>query len=92
MQSICSTGAQVEYPIEDFPIKVVGIAHDDFATSVTEIIVLHAPEFVSEGLSIRTSSKGNYLSLTASIRATSRAQLENLYGALNALPMVKMVL
>ena len=92
MQSICSSGAQIEYPIEDFPIKVVGVTHDAFAASVTEVIALHAPEFVAENISIKTSSKGNYLSLTASIRATSKEHLETLYGALNALPMVKMVL
>lgn len=92
MQSICSTGAQVEYPLDDFPIKIMGVAHNDFSASIAEILILHAPDFDPENVSVRPSSKGTYLSLTATIRATSREQLENLYSALNAHPMVKMVL
>jgi putative lipoic acid-binding regulatory protein len=41
---------------------------------------------------MRPSTKGNYLSLTVTVRATSREQLDNLYRALSSHPMVKMVL
>ena len=37
-------------------------------------------------------SKGNYLGLTATIRATSRDQLDALYRELTAHPLVKIVL
>jgi putative lipoic acid-binding regulatory protein len=43
-------------------------------------------------MEMRPSSKGNYLSLTVTVRATSREQLDNLYRALSSHPMVKVVL
>jgi putative lipoic acid-binding regulatory protein len=43
-------------------------------------------------MEMRPSAKGNYLSLTVTIRATSREQLDNLYRALSSHPMVKVVL
>ncbi|NDA56155.1 MAG: DUF493 family protein [Betaproteobacteria bacterium] len=41
---------------------------------------------------IRASSKANYIGLTATIRAHSRQQLDGLYLALTAHPLVKIVL
>ncbi|NDE45890.1 MAG: DUF493 family protein, partial [Betaproteobacteria bacterium] len=38
------------------------------------------------------SSKANYIGLTATIRAASRAQLDALYLALTGHPLVKIVL
>ncbi|MDO8438981.1 MAG: DUF493 family protein, partial [Telluria sp.] len=36
--------------------------------------------------------KGNYTGLTVTVRATSRVQLDDLYRALSAHPMVKIVM
>jgi hypothetical protein len=41
---------------------------------------------------MRASKDGNYLSVTATIRATSREQLDALYRALTGHPLVKVVL
>jgi len=41
---------------------------------------------------MRSSRDGNYLSLTATVRAVSREQLDALYRALTSHPMVKIVL
>jgi hypothetical protein len=41
---------------------------------------------------MRPSTKGNYLSLTITVTATSREQLDNLYRELSGHPMVKYVL
>jgi putative lipoic acid-binding regulatory protein len=41
---------------------------------------------------MRTSKDGNYLSVTATINATSREQLDDLYRALTSHPLVKIVL
>ena len=38
---------------------------------------------------MRPSTKGTYLALTVTVRATSREQLDNLYRALSSHPMVK---
>ena len=42
----------------------------------------HAPDFDPATLEMRTSSAGNYLSLTATVNATSREQLDDLYREL----------
>ena len=59
---------------------------------MTDVIRLHDPLFDATTLGMRLSSQGNYLSLTATVKATSREQLDNLYRALSSHPMVKIVL
>jgi putative lipoic acid-binding regulatory protein len=41
---------------------------------------------------MRPSKAGNYMGLTFTINATSREQLDNLYRALHAHPLVSVVL
>lgn len=81
----------IEYP-SDFPIKVVGIMKDEFAQTIVDLVIEHDPEFHAGKMEMRASSQGNYLSLTVTIRATSRAQLDNLYRALSSHELVKFVL
>ncbi|MCG2585194.1 DUF493 family protein [Massilia sp. TS11] len=81
----------IEFP-SDFPIKVMGAAHVDFAATIVEVVTAHDPTFHAGRLESRPSSKGNYTGLTVTVRATSREQLDNLYRALSAHPMVKIVL
>ena len=81
----------IQYPC-DFPIKIMGEKRDDFAQTMTDVILLHDPLFDATTLGMRLSSQGNYLSLTATVKATSREQLDNLYRALSSHPMVKIVL
>ena len=81
----------IDYP-SDFPIKVMGQMHDDFAQTIVEVVLLHDPTFHAGKMEMRPSAKGSYLSLTVTVRATSREQLDNLYRALSSHPMVKVVL
>ena len=81
----------IQYPC-DFPIKIMGEKRDDFAQTMTDVIRLHDPLFGTTTHGMRLSSQGNYLSLTATVKATSREQLDNLYRALSSHPMVKIVL
>lgn len=81
----------IEYP-SDFPIKVFGEAKPGFAEAVTRVVLAHAPDFDPESMEVRSSSTAKYISLTCTIRATSREQLDNLYRDLSSHPMVKMVL
>ncbi len=76
----------------DFPIKVMGRRVDTFADEIVAVIVRHAPDFDAATLEMRASSQGNYLSVTATIRAQSRAQLDALYRELTSHPLVKVVL
>lgn len=81
----------IEYP-SDFPIKIMGAMHESFAQVMVELVSIHDPDFHAGKLEMRPSAKGNYLSLTVTVRATSREQLDNLYRALSSHPMVKVVL
>lgn len=81
----------IEYPC-DFPIKIMGAMQDAFAQTMVDVVSTYDPEFHAGKLEMRPSTKGNYLSLTVTVRATSREQLDNLYRALSSHPMVKMVL
>lgn len=81
----------IEYP-SAFPIKVMGLRRDDFAQTILAVVQKHDPGFVAAGMEMRASSTGKYLSLTCTITATSRAQLDALYRELSSHPMVKVVL
>jgi putative lipoic acid-binding regulatory protein len=79
------------FPCE-FPIKVMGKTQAGYAQAVTELVRRHAPDFDPATLEMRSSREGNYLSLTFTIRAVSREQLDELYRELCDHPMVTMVL
>jgi putative lipoic acid-binding regulatory protein len=70
----------------------MGRREDDFAQLVAEIVQRHAPDFSPRTLEMRTSRNGRYLSLTVTINAASREQLDALYTELSRHPMVMMVL
>ncbi len=75
-----------------FPIKIMGRTRDGFAQAIVAVVQKHAPDFDAATLEMRASAAGNYLSVTATINATSREQLDNLYRDLTSHPMVAMVL
>lgn len=81
----------IEFP-QDFPIKVMGEHHPEFAATVLNVVQQHAPDTTEEHIKTRPSSKGNYLSATVTIRAENQEQLDNIYRALSSHPMVKVVL
>ena len=76
----------------DFPIKIMGAAHEGFAQAVCDIVKKRAPDFDAATTEMRPSKGGNYLSLTCTVRATSKAQLDALYRELTSHPLVKIVL
>ena len=81
----------IEYPC-DFPLKIMGKSQDGFAQAVLGVVRTHAPDFDGATMDMKVSSGGKYVSLTCTIRATSRAQLDALYKALCDHPLVVMVL
>lgn len=70
----------------------MGQRQDGFAQAVLEVVLRHAPDFDAAAMEMRPSAKGNYMSLTCTIRAVSRAQLDALYQELSDHPLVKVVL
>lgn len=79
------------FPCE-FPMKVMGRREDGFAQLVSEIVMRHAADFDPGTIEMRSSKQGRYLSLTVTINAKSREQLDALYQELSGHPMVIMVL
>ena len=75
-----------------FPIKIMGRRESGFTTAVIEIVLRHAPDFMPGTLESRPSREGKYVSLTATVNATSQEQLDALYRELCDHPSVVMVL
>jgi putative lipoic acid-binding regulatory protein len=81
----------LEFPCV-FPLKIMGRTEDGFAQAILDVVLRHAADFDSASMEMRTSRQGKYLSLTCTINATSREQLDALYRELSAHPQVVMVL
>ncbi len=67
-----------------YPIKIVGKQHDgetavDFEKEVIAIFHKHFDQLKESAIESRPSGKGNYLSLTVTITAESKEQLDLLY-------------
>lgn len=75
-----------------FPLKIMGAAEASFAQTVLEIVLRHDPAFDGATMEMRPSTGGRYLSVTCTIQAVSRSQLDALYQELTGHPAVKIVL
>ena len=75
-----------------FPVKIMGRRESGFTSAVIEIVRRHAPDFVPGTIETRPSREGKYISLTATVNATSQEQLDALYRELCDHPAVVMVL
>lgn len=82
---------KIEFPC-DYPIKVLGRSSDDFKSVVLEVFERHAPGFDQSTVAVRASRKGTFSSLTVTITATGRDQLDALHRDLLATGHVNMVL
>ena len=81
----------LEFPC-DFPIKAMGRADGDFESLIITLVRKHAPDLHENAVKSRDSSGGRFLSVTVTIRATSREQLDNIYRELTACKQVLMAL
>jgi putative lipoic acid-binding regulatory protein len=81
----------IDYPC-DFPVKVIGQQHPEFVDTMVRLAQEFDPDFGMHKLELRASKTDKYLGITLIVRATSRAQLDGLYGALTRHPMVKLAL
>jgi putative lipoic acid-binding regulatory protein len=68
----------LEFPCT-FPVKAMGRDDGDFETLVTKIILKHAEISAGVPVTTNTSSSGSYLSVTVTIEAVSKAQLDRIY-------------
>lgn len=81
----------LEFPCA-FPLKIMGRSDAALAQAVLEIVVRHDPGFDGASMEMRASSGGKYVSLTCTVTATSKPQLDALYMELTSHPLVKVVL
>jgi uncharacterized protein len=75
-----------------FPIKIMGRLEDGFADTMVDVVLRHAPDFDPATVTMKTSSNNKYLSLTCTINAVSKQQLDDLYREISAHPLVVMAL
>ncbi len=81
----------LEFPCR-FPIKVMGKNDREFDFLVLEIVRRHVPELNEQAVTTRPSKDANFLSVTVTIQATSKDQLDAIYRDLSSHPQVLMAL
>ena len=86
-----ATESLIDYP-SDFPIKVMGLNVQGYTAAMSYVVRQFDPDWTEDRLETRESAGGKYLSLTFTVRATSREQLDELYRTLSSHPMAKVVL
>lgn len=67
-----------------FPIKAMGRSDGDLAGVVWSIVSSHAPETPADALRTTPSRHGRFVSVTVTITAHSRAQLDAIYHDLQS--------
>ncbi|MBM4197715.1 MAG: DUF493 domain-containing protein [Gammaproteobacteria bacterium] len=90
-----STDPDAESPLQfpcRFPIKIMGRQAEGFEAHVVGLISDYTGTDGGIEVSRRPSTKGNFISVTVTITATSRAQLDHIYQQLSASSQVLMVL
>ena len=73
----------LKFPCE-FPIKAMGKATPELEIAVLEIMNRHVPDLGEGAVRTRESRNGNYLSITVTIQARSREQLDAIYMELTS--------
>jgi putative lipoic acid-binding regulatory protein len=53
----------IEFPCH-FPIKIIGVAHQDFIQIITALIKEHIHNFIDKKIESKMSSEGKFISLT----------------------------
>jgi len=68
----------LEFPCK-FPIKAMGRSEEGFEALITGVVLKHAEIYTDEPVTTIPSSSGKYTSVTVTIEATSKAQLDRIY-------------
>ena len=76
----------------DYPLKVMGRHTDEFRSLVLGIVQRHIGDAGTLQVAERPSKDGNYLALTCTFTAQSKAQLDALYTELTSCELVRFAL
>lgn len=83
---------KIEFPCDNYVIKVVSQDVDGGHTTIIERLQVHAPEMDAKQVVINRSSKGRFVSYSFRIVATGEEQLAALHADLMDIEFVKMVM
>jgi uncharacterized protein len=67
-----------------FPIKAMGKSGTALELAVLEIVRRHVPDMSESAISVMKSKNGTYSSITLTVMAQSKQQLDAIYGELTA--------
>lgn len=81
----------IEFPCH-FPIKVMGLSHADFESTVFNLITQLSQTFDQTSAESKPSRTGKYTSLTCQVWVTNQDELDEVYRTLSTHPMVSVVL
>jgi uncharacterized protein len=84
-------GAMENSPLEfpcDYPLMVMGRHTPEFRERVLAVLAERIGPLRDERVSERASRAGNYVALTCTVHAESRAHLDEMYRALHATGLV----
>jgi putative lipoic acid-binding regulatory protein len=75
-----------------FPIKVMGPDERAIRDVLENVLDEHAPGLQDGAISLRASSKGRFVSVTVTVQAQSKKQLDAIYQALSSSEHILVVL
>ena len=81
----------LKFPTE-FPVKIMGRDTPEFHAMVKEILTRHVAPLHSLPITRQPSKEGRFVSVTVTITAQSREQLDELYRDLSSHELVLMAL
>ena len=81
----------LEFPC-DFPLKVMGVATDDFDELVVATVRRHVSDLSEGSIRAKKSRNGKYVSITVTIQIRSQEQLDAIYAELSSNERILMVL
>ncbi len=73
-----SDESAIEFPCA-FPIKMMGRDTPEFRMTARQLIENHVGPIAEELVQINISEKGNFVSVTVTVTATSQQQLDDIY-------------
>ncbi|BBI01370.1 uncharacterized protein BUCNMO_368 [Buchnera aphidicola (Nipponaphis monzeni)] len=72
-----------------FTYKIIGTANPELVDNIIKVIQLQIPgDYTPQ---IKSSNKGNYISISVTIHANNLFQIKNLYYELSKINMVKII-
>ena len=86
-----SEESAIEFPCE-FPIKMMGRDTPEFRATARSLVENHVGPLGEEAVATALSKKGNFVSVTVTITATSQQQLDAIYMDVTAHEDVLMAL